>query len=103
MIKYAIILLEKRKEVKTMNILMMIFLRVLSVYLAMAIFNMINLKRAFDVVYGKSPMNWKKLRTLVRNVTCVPVKFFLMDWWFGLINPNTIVKAVAQQRKITKS
>ena len=86
-----------------MNILMMIFLRVLSVYLAMAIFNMINLKRAFDAVYGKSPMNWKKLRTLVLNVTCVPVKFFLMDWWFGLSNPDVIVKALAQQRKMVRS
>lgn len=86
-----------------MNIYVAIFLRVLSVYLAIAIFNMINLKRAFDVVYGKSPMNWKKLRTLVRNVTCVPAKFFLMDWWFGLVNPDAIVKAVAQQRKMARS
>ena len=71
----------------------------ITIYLSIAIFNMINIKHAFDEVYGAGPMSWNKLRTLVINVTCVTLKQFLMDWWMGLFSYETMVEAVRNQRK----
>ena len=78
---------------------MMVFLRVLSVYLAIAVFNMITVKRAFDEVYGYKPLNWRSFKMLLKRVTCLPLKLFLMDWWFGLWNFNYIVSCVQSAKE----
>lgn len=76
-----------------------IFLRVLSVYLAIAIFNMITVKRAFDEVYGHKPLNWQRFKMLLKRVTCLPLKLFLMDWWFGLWHFDFMVDCVRSAKE----
>lgn len=82
-----------------MDICVAIFLRVLAVYLAMAIFNAINIKRALDIVYGGGPLTWKKFKTLVRNVTCVPLRDFVWDWFVGLFRFDLMVTMIEMQKR----
>ena len=73
-----------------MSISMMVFLRVLSVYLAVSIFNTIHFIRSANMASGrKLPLTSRRL--------CVAVKFgfgwrrplvhWILDWYLGMFKP----------------
>ena len=80
-----------------MNILLAVFLHVVAVILTIGIFNMINIHRACDIVFGKRPVTIRGLRLLAKDVFTTPLPKFLLDWYVGLFHFDMMVAAVAEK------
>ena len=80
-----------------MSIYLAVFLRVAAVILAIGIFNMIRVKQACDIVFGKRPITFRGLRLLAKDVFTTPLPKFLLDWWVGLFNFDLMVRATAEK------
>ena len=74
--------------------MMKLFFYIAAPVLAISIFNMINFKRALDKVYGKMPLTLPRLKAILKYGFCRPIKFWLLDWYYGLFNFDFIVKCV---------
>lgn len=72
------------------------FMYVVAVFVSISTFNMINFKKAMDKRYGKDPMNFRKLRTILKFGFCRPFKIWLLDWYFGMQNPNFIFEIISK-------
>lgn len=78
-----------------MNILMMVFLRVLAVYLTISIFNTINFVKAANLASGKKiPLNPRRLRVAIKFGFGYRRSLFhwLLDWYLGLTNLDKIAQ-----------
>lgn len=78
-----------------MNILLAIFLRVVSVFLAISIFNTINFIRSANAAAGrKFPLTFRRLRVAIRFGFGWrrPLVHWLLDWYFGLFRPEKMVE-----------
>lgn len=78
-----------------MSILMMVFLRVLAVYLTISIFNTINFVKAANLANGKRiPLNSRRLRVAIKFGFGYRRSLFhwLLDWYLGLTNLDRIAQ-----------
>ena len=72
------------------------YLYVVAVFVSISIFNMINFKRAMDKCYGRGPMNFRKLRTILKFGFNRPFKFWILDWYFSMRNPDFIFEMISK-------
>lgn len=76
-----------------------IFLTVLAYYLSITIFNSINFVRSMDIVYGKTPMNWRKVKTIIRRTIKMPINVFLYEFILGMCNFDEMVKITYEAKQ----
>lgn len=72
------------------------YLYVVAVFFSISIFNMINFKRAMDRVHGRSRLNFRKIKTLLKFGFNRPFIFWLLDWYSCMKNPNFIVEMLSK-------
>jgi hypothetical protein len=82
-----------------MNILLAVYLRVVAVFLAIAIFNLITIKRSYDDAFGYVPLSWKGFKCLLKDLCRCSMKRFLLDWWVGMFHYETMVEARREVRR----
>ena len=72
------------------------YLYVVAVFVSISIFNMINFTRAMNKHYGRGHLNFRKIQTILKFGFCRPFKFWLIDWYFSMINPNFIYEMISK-------
>ena len=78
-----------------MSISMVVFLRVLSVYLAVSIFNTIHFIRSANIAAGKKiPLTFHRLRVAVKFGFGWrrPLVHWILDWYLGMFRPEKMVQ-----------
>ena len=72
------------------------YLYVVAVFVSISIFNMINFKRAMDKRYGRGHLNFRKIQTILKFGFCRTFKFWLLDWYFSMRNPDFIYEMITK-------
>ena len=78
-----------------MSISTMVFLRVLTVYLAVSIFNTIHFIRSANMAAGKNlPLNLRRLRIAMKFGFGWrrPLFHWLLDWYLGMFKPTKMAE-----------
>lgn len=72
------------------------YLYVVAVFVSISIFNMINFTRAMNKRHGRGKWTFRKLITILKFGFCRPFKFWLLDWYFSMRNPDFIYEMIAR-------
>lgn len=80
-------------------VLTQVYLIIVLFYISISIFNMRNMKRAFDEVYGATPLNFHRFMVLLKRVTILPVNVFIAEFWIGFRNFDRLVESVRQAKR----
>ena len=73
------------------------YMYVVAIFVSISIFNMFNFTKAMNKIYGKGPITLHKICTILKFGFCRPFKFWLMDWYFCMINPNFIIEMISKK------
>ena len=74
---------------------MMVYLRVLAVYLAISIFNTIHFIRSANMAAGKKiPLTFRRLRVAVKFGFGWrrPLIYWVLDWYLGMFKPTKMAE-----------
>ena len=72
------------------------YLYVVAVFVSISIFNMINFTHAMNKKYGHSCINFRKICTILKFGFNRPFKFWLLDWYFSMKNPDFIFEMISK-------
>lgn len=75
-------------------LMLKIWLYVASFYISIFAFNMINNKRAYDLVFGYKPLNWKRFVLLFKQQLYAPTKWFFYEFILGMNHFEIMVESV---------
>lgn len=83
-------------------LLLKVWLYVAAFYVSIFAFNMITNKRAYDVVYGHKPLNWKRFKILFLHQLYAPTKWFFYEFVLGLWHFDIMVDSVVAAKRMNE-